>query len=344
MHPVAGAIEGKNNGRIDEPAGRFAQRLPRQRSRGGRIDGGGFGLEGVEEIVDGRVVAGMLGHVGEGEPTAGLDHKGAAELPRVALDTGLSAARSPRPPGRTGQLRRKQFDPAPPQARGPVGDQVGIDQQRAIEFEVFPKGLGKSFRAIADDDQFGAGLAQGWEGVTQLRDLLTAKQSTKVTNENHHRSGVGPQVTEAHRVAGVRRQLKAGQFRHPMHAGVLLRKSRPRRGALLNGPEPGGRRIEVAHRKGSPKAERIAGQAPAARPQGVQRRRPARAFFFLSIGRSIGRTRRRSPRKRGPVRMPLGGRSPPRTGRFRGFRKWPRPPRANPACPGPPPTRTRQRP
>ena len=105
VHPVAGAIEGKNNGRIDEPAGRFTHRLPRQRSRGGRIDGGGVGLEGVEEIVDGRVVAGMLGDVGEGEPTAGLDHKGAAELPRVALDTGLSAARSPRPPGRTGQPR-----------------------------------------------------------------------------------------------------------------------------------------------------------------------------------------------------------------------------------------------
>ena len=59
------------------------------------------------------LIAGMLGHMLIGEPAAGLNHKGPAELPGIAFDPGLPAARTKRAPRRPGQQGRKGFGPAP---------------------------------------------------------------------------------------------------------------------------------------------------------------------------------------------------------------------------------------
>ena len=70
---------------------------------------------------------------------------------------------------------------------------------------------------IADNDQLGPGLTNLWNDVAQLRHLLTAEQSTKVTNENDDHRGIGPEIAQANLFAGVTGQFKRGQSRGPMH-------------------------------------------------------------------------------------------------------------------------------
>jgi hypothetical protein len=82
------------------------------------------------------------------------------------------------------QARRKHLDSTAPQARGAVGAQLRIHQERAVELEVFAKGGRKICGAVANDDEVGSPRSNLVDLVAQLRDLLTTEQSSEVADED----------------------------------------------------------------------------------------------------------------------------------------------------------------
>jgi hypothetical protein len=84
------------------------------------------------------------------------------------------------------QARRKHLDSTAPQARGAIGAQLRIHQERAVELEVFAEGGRKIFGAVANDDELGSPLSNLVDLVAQLRDLLTTEQSAEVADEDEN--------------------------------------------------------------------------------------------------------------------------------------------------------------
>ena len=82
--------------------------------------------------------------------------------------------------------RREQLDAAPSKTGGAIGAKLGIHQEWAIELEVFTEGDSEVRSPVSDDDQLGSPRPNVAYLVAQLRDLLAAKQSTKVTEEDQH--------------------------------------------------------------------------------------------------------------------------------------------------------------
>ena len=66
-----------------------------------------------------------------------------------------------------------------------------------FDFELFAKGLCEAPVTVPDDHHFDATISPCLHRVTQLRNLLTAEESTKVTQEDQNDDTVLPEVAQA---------------------------------------------------------------------------------------------------------------------------------------------------
>ena len=81
--------------------------------------------------------------------------------------------------------------------RDAIGMQLRIYEERAIQLEVLTEGGRKVRSAVPDDDQFGSPSTNIVYLVAQLLDLLAAKQSTKVSDEDQHDRAFFPKLSES---------------------------------------------------------------------------------------------------------------------------------------------------
>jgi hypothetical protein len=90
----------------------------------------------------------------------------------------------------------EDFDPSSSKAGGTVAPQFGIDEDRSIDAEILAKCPCELGTAVADNPQVGTEISDLLYRVTQLRDLLTAEDSTKVSNEEEDRRFLRPGLSE----------------------------------------------------------------------------------------------------------------------------------------------------
>src|SRR5258708_39996846 len=77
-----------------------------------------------------------------------------------------------------------------------IGLAIAVDQQRELDAGIFAEGLGVVASAEADGDQLRALLAEFLFMVAQLRDVLTAEDSSVVAKKDDDRRAVGPERAE----------------------------------------------------------------------------------------------------------------------------------------------------
>jgi hypothetical protein len=157
-------------------------------------------VECREDLFDRRMVPCLATHVLVGQVSTGTDHEYAPELPRVTLHAGLPRARAKSSQGIERHPWRKQLDAATTEACGAVGTKLRIHEERAIQLEVLTEGGRKVRSAVPDDDQLGSPGTNIIYLVSQLLDLLAAKQSTKVTDEDQHDRTFFPKLSESLRL------------------------------------------------------------------------------------------------------------------------------------------------
>jgi hypothetical protein len=157
--------------------------------------------------VPGRgVVAKSLTHVDEEVLISGRKHKAAAQLQRIFSQTmllmsgGLSA-----PAGLHVVSAEQMKQGGVAQADSFVGETLVIDQKGKLDAGLFPKEPGITHITQPNHSQASAFRLELFFEFAQLRDVLTAEDSTVVAKEDQHRRSALPQGTEACWVAiGVR--------------------------------------------------------------------------------------------------------------------------------------------
>jgi hypothetical protein len=121
----------------------------------------------------------------------------ATQLPSIALHGCLARPTSQSTNRISDQLRRRHLATPTPKLRRSVGMQVRVDEQMTFDFELFAKGLREAAITVPDDHHFDAPISPCLHRVTQLRNLLTAEESTKVTQEDQNDDTVLPEVAQA---------------------------------------------------------------------------------------------------------------------------------------------------
>lgn len=122
-------------------------------------------------------------------------------LPGISLETGLlvSGARGPKGIAKTREFKGCGHPSAKPGEL--VGFKLGIDVHGKAQFFVFDKCFGLMGLTIADDNELSAEACDLVKFVSQLRDLLAAKKSAKMSYEDEHRVLVLPAIGERKRFA-----------------------------------------------------------------------------------------------------------------------------------------------
>ena len=85
--------------------------------------------------------------------------------------------------------------------QGAVGKAVSIDQQREPDAGVFTEGAGVVASTQANGDQLRAFRPEFPFVVAQLRDVLTAEDSSVVAEKDHDRRTIGPERAQLLRVS-----------------------------------------------------------------------------------------------------------------------------------------------
>jgi hypothetical protein len=172
--------------------------------------------------------------------SAGRENENTPELPGITLDSGLSRPASQRTNRVSDQLRRRYLTMPATKLRSAIRMQIGIHEQQALYLELLAKRLGEAPISISYDHDFGALISPRLHRVTQLRDLLTTEESTKVAQEDENDGPVLPEITQTDRVVRYRvdqsdrretgrnshGDLLAGVV-HPILAGRRLVSNRP---------------------------------------------------------------------------------------------------------------------
>jgi hypothetical protein len=154
------------------------------------------------------------------------EHKAAAELQRVFAQFmlfvagGLSAAA-----GLHVVASQKVEQGSVAQPHGLVGFALFVDQKQELDAGLFAEEAGVAGVAQAHHGDVRALLPERRFKFAQLRDMLSAKNSTVMAKEDKHRRRVFPERTQARGFAfgiGERdaRQLAAERFRHAGHSPV----------------------------------------------------------------------------------------------------------------------------
>ena len=153
-------------------------------------------------------------------------HKDPAELPGITLDrilpiAGLQGA------SRVGENSRgEDLGPTTPETGRTVGDQVGVDENRARHIQIFAEGLRKLGRAVPDNHQRGSAGFDLFDSVAQLRDLLSAKQSAEVPHKEENGGSGLPETIESVALSGIvqKRNRPKAAF-HQTHVVMVTRSS-----------------------------------------------------------------------------------------------------------------------
>lgn len=156
----------------------------------------GARIEGCENLLDRSVIARNLTDMRVGHRVARPDHKHATELPRVAVNAGLAGTGSQCPRPIDEQSRREQLEVSATQSRGPVRTQRRVDEHRAVQPELVAEPSREKRGAVSDDGKLCPAFADFVDRVAQLRDLLTAEQSTEVSDESENDRTFGPERAE----------------------------------------------------------------------------------------------------------------------------------------------------
>jgi len=151
---------------------------------------------------------------------AGSEDEAGSELERILPEPVLAMAGAPGASPRLGVLGAEEVEQVGGfQFRSSVGDSFGIDQQRERDTSLVAEQAGIVQVAQSDRRQSGSGLLEFGFALAQLRDMLTAEDSTVVPQKNNHGWILLPQRAEAD-IAAARlrqhyiRQLRADGFRH----------------------------------------------------------------------------------------------------------------------------------
>ena len=150
-------------------------------------------IQSCENLLDRSVVACNLADMRIRDRVARPDDKHATELPWVAVNAGLTGARAQRPRSVDEQSRREQLQVSSTQPRSAVRAQRGVNEHRAIQPELLAEPSREQCGSISDDDKLCAAFADRVDRVAQLRDLLTAEQSTEVSDESEDDRTFGPE-------------------------------------------------------------------------------------------------------------------------------------------------------
>ena len=221
------AIKRKENGRVDGSP----QRPPCQSLDGWRF-GEGFLLNRLRVFQRSkntrgiRVIPRLAAAILIEKVPAWPHHKDPAKLPGITLDrilpiAGLQGA------SRVGENSRGQdLGPTTPEPGRTVAEQVGVDENRARHIEVFAEGLRKLGRAVPDNHQGCSAGLDLFDSVAQLRDLLSAKQSTEVAYKEEDSGSGLPETVESVVLAGiVRKRNRPEAALHQTH-GCMVTRSR----------------------------------------------------------------------------------------------------------------------
>jgi hypothetical protein len=155
---------------------------------------------------------------------AGSKHKAAAELKRIFAQAMLFMTRSLCPfAGLQIVFAQKVEQGSVAQADSLIGFALVIDQERKLDAGSLAEEPGVAGVAQSDDSQTCAFALELGFKFAQLRDVLSAKDSTVMTKKDHHGRPSLPQGTQPSRLAiGVRQrnsgQLAAECFSHAGHS------------------------------------------------------------------------------------------------------------------------------
>jgi len=132
--------------------------------------------------------------------TAWRKDENASKLPRIALHGGLPRPISQRTNRVSDQPRRGDLATPATKTGSAIRMQIGIHEQKALYPEFFSKRLGEAPIPIPDDHDSDALISPRLHRLTQLRDLLTTEESTKVAQENQNDGSVSPEIAHTDRL------------------------------------------------------------------------------------------------------------------------------------------------
>jgi len=197
------SVEGQEGGRIERRAQGIQRRGQYRRRWNFLVDRFGRLLERRLDL--GRV--GMISCDGramlETQLAARCKNEDATELPSVSLYRRLTSATSQRTNRIPDQLGRRHLATPAPETRRAVGMQIGVDEQSPLDLEFFAKRQSKIAVSVSHDHDVDILSRPRLHRVTQLRDLLTAKESTEVAQEDQNDRPVPPEVAKANGFTGI---------------------------------------------------------------------------------------------------------------------------------------------
>jgi hypothetical protein len=144
------------------------------------------------------VIAKSLAHVDEEVFVSGRKHKAAAELQRILPQAMLLVSGGLRTAAGLHVVPTQQVKQGSvAQADSFVGLAFVIDQKRELDAVFFAKEFGVARVAQSNGGQVGAFPLELFFEFAQLRDMLSAEDSTIVAKEDQHGRSALPQRTEA---------------------------------------------------------------------------------------------------------------------------------------------------
>lgn len=133
---------------------------------------------------------------------AWTEHKAPAQLKRIAAQPALPMAR------RFGAFARrcivtaeKVQERALAQSRGAIGYPLLVNEQRKLDTGLLAEDLGVAHVPQTDGREACAFFEEFVLVIAQLRDVFPTENSAVMAQKNNHGGTVGPQRTEAHRIA-----------------------------------------------------------------------------------------------------------------------------------------------
>ena len=138
---------------------------------------------GGDQLVDGWVVAGVLGSVAVDNFSARHDHKDPTLLPGIALNCGLPVAIGKSAPSIAQRAYAETRTHTAMQVKRAVGVQLWICINLATKAGFFAESGDKIRLSVAHDDQLCSDRSETIFRVMQLHHLLLAEQSTKMADK-----------------------------------------------------------------------------------------------------------------------------------------------------------------
>ena len=176
------------------------------------------------------MVTGRLGAILKKQIAPRCQHEHTAELPWVTQHSTGARSFAQRAKGISDQLWGSNLAMSTSKAGRAISMEVRINEQQALDLEFLSEILCEISVPVADDDDFDTERSPRLNRVTQLRNLLTAEESTEVAQEDEDDRSILPQVAEANGLVrnaeseGRRIRLEAEDFaeRHLSEAESVL--------------------------------------------------------------------------------------------------------------------------